>query len=99
MVISDIKSLNKSITTVTFVEQPPHRSDKERWAVCMTIDSYEGTNELFIEYKVLHRVETTMRMWRSVDAALKAIKPFFVKYPTLIIRPLNPPEKPHEIPK
>lgn len=89
MVISDIKSLNKSITTVTFVEFPALRDDKERWAVCMTISTYEEINDLFIEYKIQHRVESSIRTWRSVDAALKAVQPFLTRKSTNVIKPLE----------
>lgn len=89
MVISDIQTLEKSITVVTFVEQVAHREDKERWAICMTIDSLEGRNDIFIGYKMPSRAESETRMWRSVDAAYKAVESAFTKHPIYVIKPLE----------
>lgn len=94
MVISDIQTHSKTIGRVTFVEQPATRADKERWAVCLTTESLNARNDIFIEYKVLHRVENKMRMWRSIDAAAKAVRPFIDSNPHYIIKflPKQPPE-------
>ena len=89
MVINDIKVLEKSITVVTFVEQKSKKADKERWAICVTIDSMDGRNDMFIGYKMPLRAENEVRMWRSIDAAYKAIVDVFNKKPIFIVKPLD----------
>lgn len=86
MVISDIQTHSKTLSRVTFVEYPATRADKERWAVCLTTESHSARNDIFIEYKVLHRVENKIRMWRSIDAAAKAIRPFIESRPIYVIK-------------
>lgn len=94
MVISDIPTHSKTLTYVTFVEQPATRTDKERWAVCLTTENHNARNDIFIQYKVLHRVENKVRMWRSIDAAAKAIRPFIDSEPYYSIKflPKQPPK-------
>ncbi len=96
MLISDIKTFKDSITMVTFVERPAHRSDKERWAICMTLESMTNRTDSFIEFRVAQRVTDKTREWRSIDAAKKAIEPMFDQFPTMIIQPIHPKEKNHE---
>lgn len=96
MQINDIKSLQKSITRVTFLQRPSPPGGGERWAICLHIDSINERTDAFINY-VVHKPDSSdqVREWRSPDVARSAIQPLFeTKYPIFITVPLPPSPQP-----